>query len=359
MSSSNKLITWQKRLAPSPTMTVAVTVSSILLALLFGSVLLISTGFSPLEVYHDMFTGAYGSTYGLSETIVKAIPLMLAGLGVSIAFRMQLWNIGAEGQFYMGAFGASGLALAFPSWPGYILLPLMVVAGCAMGGLWALLSAVPKAKWNVNEVITTLMLNYVAILWVDYLVYGPWKDPQGHNFPLSARFSPGATLPAFGNTRVHLGLVFAIVAAAIIYLALRRTRWGFEIRVIGENSRAASYAGMNIRRNVLLAMFISGALAGLAGMSEVAGITHRIQHDISPGYGYTAVIIAWLAKLHPVAIVLVSVLFGGLIVGGYTVQTSGVPSATVYMLQGAILFFVLGSEIVTHYRIHFGRKEEE
>lgn len=350
------LITWDKRLQPSPVTAVTVPIVAVILALGLGAVFLAFTGFNPFEVYRSMLYGAVGTKYGFSETIVKAIPLMLTGLGVSVAFRMLLWNIGAEGQLYMGAFGASWVALTFPDLPFYIMLPAMFAAGCLAGGLWACLPAIPRAKWGVNEVITTLMLNYVAILWVDYLIYGPWKDPQGFNFPLTAPFSEAAILPSLFGTRVHLGLVFALVAALMLVIVLWRTRWGYEIRVTGESARAAAYAGMNIKRNIILVMFLSGALAGLAGMSEVAGITHRLQHGISPGYGYTAIIIAWLAKLHPVAVILVSFLFGGLIVGGYSVQTSGVPAATVSMLQGAILFFVLGGEILTRYRIHFGSK---
>ncbi|MDN5344462.1 MAG: ral nucleoside transport system permease protein [Clostridia bacterium] len=354
---AGSFLTWEKRLEPSRVMVVIVPVLAVFMALLVGGIFLAATGFSPLKVYQDMLNGVIGSKYGLSETVVKAIPLMLTGLGVSIAFRMLLWNIGAEGQFYMGAFGASWVALTFPHLPAYIMLPAMLVAGVIMGGLWALLPALPRAKWGVNEVITTLMLNYVAILWVDYLVYGPWKDPKGFNFPLTAPFSKAATLPVIAGTRVHLGLVFALVAAILLAITLWRTRWGYEIRVSGESPRAARYAGIKIERNIILVMLLSGALAGLAGMSEVAGITHRLQHGISPGYGYTAIIIAWLAKLHPAAIILVSFFFSGLIVGGYSVQTAGVPAATVSMLQGAILFFVLGGEILTRYRLHFGRKE--
>lgn len=350
-------VRWEKRLQPSPFMVVIIPVISIILALGLGAIFLSLTDLDPLKVYQGMLKGVFGSKYGISETVVKAIPLMLTSLGVSVAFRMLLWNIGAEGQFYMGAFGASWVALTFPHLPVYVMLPAMFMVGCLMGGLWALLPAVPRAKWGVNEVITTLMLNYVAILWVDYLVYGPWKDPKGFNFPLTAPFSKAATLPTIAGTRVHLGLLFALVAAIILTVILWRTRWGYEIRVIGESFKAARYAGINIERNVILVMFLSGALAGLAGMSEVAGVSHRLQHGISPGYGYTAIIVAWLAKLHPATIILVSFLFAGLIVGGYSVQSMGVPAATVSMLQGAILFFVLGGEILTRYRLHFGRKE--
>lgn len=348
---------FEKRATVSKQMIVAVPVLSIIIGLMFAGLFIGLSGKNPLAVYELMFTGAFGSVYGLSETLVKAVPLIFASLAVSVAFRMQLWNIGAEGQLYMGAFGASWVALAYPHWPSWLLLPAMVLAGFTMGGLWGLVPAIPRAYCKVNETITTLLLNYIAILWVDYLVYGPWKDPQGLGFPITAPFSDSAILPAFGVTRIHLGLVLALLAVFIVYIVLRYTRWGFEIRVSGESAAAAQYAGMHYVRNILLVMFISGGLAGLAGMTEVAGITQRLQHGISPGYGYSAIIIAWLARLNPFAIVLVSVIFGGMLVGGFSIQTSGFPAATVAMLQGAILFFVVGGEIFVQYRINWREKE--
>ncbi|MCL4425193.1 MAG: ABC transporter permease [Firmicutes bacterium] len=355
---SQLTLTLEKRLAPSRWISFLVPTISVAMALLFGAIFLLMTGHDPLKVYEIMAEGAFGSKYGLSETVVKSIPLMLTGLGVSIAFKMLLWNIGAEGQLYMGAFAASWVALSFPDASPGFLLSAMFLAGFLGGALWGLLPALPRAFLGVNEVITSLMLNYVAILWVDYLVYGPWKDPKGFNFPLTAPFTPSADLPTFFGTRIHLGLVVALAAAAILNVVLWRTRWGYEIRVIGESPAAARYAGMNIARNILLVMFLSGGLAGLAGMTEVAGITHRLQHGISPGYGYSAIIIAWLSKLSPGAVVLVSFLLGALLVGGYSIQSSGLPAATVSMLQGAILFFVLGSEILTKYRLVLVRRGE-
>ena len=203
----------------------------------------------------------------------------------------------------------------------------------------------------MNEIITTLMLNYVAILWVDYLVYGPWRDPAGFNFPLTAVFSDAAILPTLGDSRIHAGLFFGLAVAVMLYLIIYHTRWGYEIRVTGENPGAARYAGMNTTRNIMLVMLLSGAFCGLAGMAEVSGIAHRLQHGLSPGYGYTAIIIAWLSRLNPFAVILVAFLFAGLQVGGYIVQTSGIPSSMVYMLQGLLLFFVLGGELLTGYRL--------
>lgn len=328
-----------------------VPVLSIVLALLIGALLIWIAGFNPWFAYYEMFMGAFGSAYALSETLVKAIPLILCGLGVGLAFKTVLWNIGAEGQLYMGAFAATGVALAFPGGQAWWVLPLMFIAGFLAGAVWGLIPGVLKARMNVNEIITSLLLNYVAILWVDYLVYGPWKDPKGYNFPFTAPFSPSAWLPTFGDTRIHLGLIFGLVAAVLIYFLLRSTRLGFEIRVIGENPQAARYAGMNIPRTILLVFLLSGGLAGLAGMAEVSGIIHRLQHAISPGYGYTAIIIAWLSRLNPVLTILVSFLFGGLLVGGFSVRAFGLSESLVYLLQGMILFFLLGGEILVRYRL--------
>lgn len=346
----------EKRSSVSQVMMVVVPLLSIVVGLAFAGIFIALTDKNPLDVYLLMLEGAFGSAYGLSETVVKAVPLILCSLAVALAFRMQLWNIGAEGQLYMGAFGATWVALTFPEWPAVLVLPAMTAAGFIAGGIWGILPAIPRAYLKVNETITTLLMNYIGILWVDYLVYGPWKDPKGLGFPITAPFSEAAILPAFGVTRIHWGIVLAIVAVLILYIILKYTRWGFEIRVSGESASAANYAGMNHIKNILLVMFISGGLAGIAGMTEVSGITQRLQHGISPGYGYSAIIIAWLARLHPVAIVLVSVVFGGLLVGGFSIQTSGFPAATVSMLQGAILFFVVGGELFMQYRIKWEGK---
>ena len=333
---------------------VMVPVVSITGALTVGALVLAVAGRNPLTVYAAMFAGAFGSEYGLAETLVKAIPLLLTALGVGIAFRMQLWNIGAEGQLHVGAIAATGTALfLMPSAPAIVLVPAMMLAGLAGGALWALVPGALRAYLRVNEIITSLMLNYVAILFMEYLVYGPWKNPQGFGFPGTAFLPDAAWLPRLGTTRVHLGLVFGLVAAGLLFIVLQRTVWGYEIRVIGENERAARYAGMNIARNILLVMALSGALAGLAGMSEVAGISHQLQRNLSPGYGYTAIIVAWLARLNPWATVLVSFLFAGLLVGGDQLQISmGLPAAIAPMLQGTILFFLLGGEVLARYRLH-------
>jgi simple sugar transport system permease protein len=339
-------------------MTILVPLGSALLALVFGAVFFTITGQDALQVYATMFHGVFGSRYGITETIVKTIPLALSGLGLALAFRMQLWNIGGEGQIYLGAWGATWVALTFADAPAWFVLPAMALAAMVMGGFLAALAAIPRALWKTNEIITTLMLNYVAILWVDYFVYGPWRDPAGFNFPLTAPFSAAARLPALTG-RIHAGLLIVLVLGIILYFVLYRTRWGFEVRVIGESEGAARYAGMNITRNIILVMLVSGAICGLTGMVEMAGVAHRLQPGFSPGYGFTAIIVAWLARLNPLAIVPVAFLFGGLQVGGYAVQVMGIPSAIVSMLLGSLLFFVLAGEALLRYRIRRITEESE
>jgi simple sugar transport system permease protein len=332
---------------------------AVLTALVFGALFLKLSGFDPLAVYGGMWRGAFGDAYGLSETLVKAIPIALCALGITVAFRMNLWNIGAEGQLYAGAMAATGVALSFPETPAPLLLTAMAAAGMAAGALWALLSAVPRAWVGANEILTTLMLNYVAVFLAEYLIHGPWKDPASFNFPLSPAFSETARLPAFGDTRVHAGLLFALAAAAALTAALRKTKWGYELRLVGANPAVATYAGIGIGRHILVAMAVGGAMAGLAGMTEVSAITGRLQYGLSPGYGYSAIIVAWLAKLSPAGILVMSFLFGGLLVGGYAVQFIGVPAAAVNMLQGAMLFFWLAAEFFGQYRVAIrGRMRE-
>lgn len=331
---------------------------SILLAFGFCGILFAVMGYSPLDIYREMIMGSFGSLYSIEETIVISITLMFCALGVSIAFKMLIWNIGAEGQLCMGAFAATYAALYCPWIPDALLLPAVILAGFLGGAIWAVIAILPNALWKVNETIITLLMNYVAILWVNYFVYGPWRDPKGLNFPLSAMFTKAARLPSFGRTNIHAGLILAIAIAFILYFVLKRTTWGYQITVIGESRRAATYAGMNIRKNVILVMLLSGGIAGLAGMAQVAGITYRLQPDLSGGYGYTAIIIAYLSKFNPLLVVIVSVLFGGLQNAGFQLQILGVPSEVVAMTQGAILFFVLGGEFFTRYKVVRVKKEQ-
>jgi simple sugar transport system permease protein len=346
---------WRVERVPtaSRAVTAFITILSFLLALLFGAIVLALAGENPIAVYSAMASGALGDENGIAETLVKTTPLLLAGLGVAVAFRMQLWNIGAEGQLYLGAIFSTGLALfLIPGAPGWVMVPAMIVAGLLGGALWGLIPGILRAQFGASEIITSLMLNYVAILFSEYLVHGPWKDPQAFGFPGTPALPDAAWLPNWGSTRVHLGLLFGLAAAVALWFMLRQTRWGYEITVMGENPRAALYAGLPLKRSIILVMALSGALAGLAGMSEVAGIGHQLQRNLSPGYGYAAIIVAWLARLHPFGAVLVAFLLAALTVGGDQIQMSlGLPAAIAPMLQGTILFFLLGGDVLTRYRL--------
>ena len=302
-----------------------------------------------------MWNGSFGTPYGQAQMLIAGIPLVFTGLAVAIAFRMQLWNIGAEGQFYFGAFGATAVAYAFSDWPAPVLLTAMAIGGMAGGAAWALLPGTLRALFGTNEIVPTLLLNFVAILWVDYLVHNQWRDPESLGFPLGKPFTDSATLPQLGTTAVHAGAIVAVFAAMAIATILGRTVWGFKVKVIGENARAARYSGFSISRNIIAVMLLSGALAGLGGMVEVSGTVHRIQADISPGFGYTGIIVATLARFSPLIVPVVAILFGALITGGLELQTVGLPSDVVLMVQGVILFFALAGELLVNYRIDWGR----
>jgi len=277
---------------------------------------------------------------------------MLTGLAVSIAFRMEFWNIGAEGQLTLGGIAAAWVALFWAKglhvW---LVLPAALVVGMLAGAVWAGIPAFLNAHMKVNETLTTLMLNYVAILFSQHLYYSPWRDPKGYGFPGTAMFPESAWLLRITG-RVHLGLVFAVILALFLWLALNRTRWGFEINIIGKNRTAARFLGIDIARVIVVSLLVSGAVSGLAGACEVTGISRRLQQGLSIGYGYTAIIVAWLAQLNPLAIIFVAILIAGLSVGGDQVQMiMGLPSAMGLVLQGMILFPMLAGAMFTEYRL--------
>jgi general nucleoside transport system permease protein len=322
---------------------VVIRLGAVLAALLIGAAFLGVTGHDAWVAYREMAIGAAGSSFAIEQTLIKAIPLMLTGLGVALASTMGLWNIGAEGQLTVGALAASWLALGIPALPRPAMVLGLIVLGLAGGAAWALIPAALKAFAGMSEIISTLMLNYVALLWVDYLVFGAWADPTAFSFPYSRPFPESAQFPTLVGG-VHIGLLLAVAAAAALAVTLRATPWGYEIRTIGASPAAARYAGMPVRRNILLVMAASGALSGLAGVGEVSGVVHRIQQGLSPGYGFTAIIVAWVARLQPWAVVIVAILFAALLNGGFVIQTTGVPAAIAYMIQALILFLVLASE---------------
>ncbi len=350
-------IVFEKRESVSRRATVLVPVVSFVVSLIFGAILLAVSGANPFVTYAAMARGAFGSWYGSTETLVKAIPLMLTGLAVSIAFRMRYWNIGAEGQLTLGGVAAAGVALYWSQGlPGWTVLPLALLAGIVAGALWSGIPALLKAYLKVDETLTTLMLNYVAILYSEHLYYIAWRAP-GYNSG-TAKFPEVAWLPQIAG-RANTGLIFAIMLAILLWLVFKYTRWGFEVKIIGENQTAARYLGINIARNIVLALLLSGALSGLAGACEVLGLSRRLQQGLSVGYGYTAIIVAWMAQLNPLVILFVAILMAGLLVGGDQIQMKmRLPASVGLVLQGMILIPMLAGTIFTEYRIRIVHPEK-
>jgi ABC-type uncharacterized transport system permease subunit len=313
------------------------------IALAVFAVVLLMFGKNPLRAYVDVVASTLGTGYGLSETIVKTIPLMLTALAVAIPGRIWLINVGGEGQLFIGALAATGAALYLDFLPGWLLMAVMAAAGVLGGGLWAAACGYLHARGWVSETISTLLLNYVAILLVSFVVFGPWKDPQGLNYPQTAEFVPAAILPTLGTTRIHLGLLFALAALGLFALVMRRTRWGLEVRGIGGNAEAARRAGIPIGRYVIALMFIGGGLAGLAGMAEVSAIQGRLRPSLSPGYGYSGFLIAWMTRGHPLGIVMAAFGLAVITAGGDILQmTQALPGSAVNILMAVMLFVVLG-----------------
>ncbi|MDI3516492.1 MAG: ral nucleoside transport system permease protein [Thermotogota bacterium] len=349
----------ERRESTSKTFQIAISVLTVVLALVVVGILLYFFGVNPIEAYKEMFLWPFGNVYGFSDTLVKSIPITLAALGLIFPFQMRVWNIGAEGQFLMGAFGASLAALyIFPGLENRILMVLLVsMFGIIFGSLWAAIPGLMKAYLRADEIVSTIMLNYVALLWIDYLVYGPWKDPQGYNFPMTKFFPDAAWLPYFGQTQIHAGIIILPLAAFFAYYLTRLSPWGLKIKVIGDNEKTAWYAGINVNRELFVAMLLSGALAGLGGALHMMGAQHRLQHGFSAGYGYTAIIVAWLGKLNPWAVLIVGILFTGLLVGNEQLQIFfGIPISLIFVFQGVVLLGLLAGEILSRYRIKFARK---
>jgi simple sugar transport system permease protein len=312
------------------------------LALVVFAIVLLAFGKNPLRAYADIFSNTLGSAYGFSEVLVKMIPLVLTAVAVAVPSRIWLINVGGEGQLFIGAMFATWGALNFSTLPIWTLLPLISALGFLGGGLWAAISGILRAKGLVSETISTLLLNYVAILLVNFLVFGPWKDPESANYPQTAPFVEAAILPAFGGTRVHMGVVFAIAALILFYLVISRTRWGLEMRAIGGNAEAARRNGIPITKYIVLLMFIGGGVAGLAGMSEVSAVQGMLRPSLSPGYGFAGFLISWMAGGNPLGIVAAAFLLAIVTAGGDILQMAHkIPGAVVHILMALILFVVL------------------
>ncbi|MDJ0782925.1 MAG: ABC transporter permease [Desulfosarcinaceae bacterium] len=342
----------------SPWHTVATLVLSLVAGLAAISVIFLFFGVNPLFALKKIFVGSFGSAYGFKETVTKAIPLMLVGSGLALAFRAKFWNIGAESQLLMGAIFATWVGLNWcPQLPAPVAVPLIFLAGFVGGALWGVIPALLRIRFAINEVISTLMLNYICAEFLTLLIVGPWKGKTKFGFPYTDDLPASAILGVLPGSRIHYVTLFVALAVAVVLaMVVYWTRFGYEVRVIGENPEAGKYAGINFFRTTLIIMAISGGVAGLAGVGEVAGIHHYLSYpdSISSGYGYTGIIVAWLAKLNPLFVILSGLFFAGILVGGDAIQISlGLPAATVQVFNGTLLIFLIMGDYFLKNKVSF------
>jgi simple sugar transport system permease protein len=328
---------------------------AVVLSIIASAALFAALGRDPVAALTALFITPLQSLYGLAELGLKATPLLLCAIGIAIGCRANVWNIGAEGQFTIGAICGAGVALAFGGSGAWWILPLMLVAGVAGGVVWAGIPALLRTRFNAHEILTTLMLSYVAIQLLGWLVHGPWQDPEGFNFPQTKQFDADALLPVLiPGTRLTLGALFALLAVPLGSLLLGRTLAGFRIRVVGLAPGAARYAGFSEHGTVWFTLLLSGGLAGLAGICEAAGPIGQLQPIISPGYGFAAIIVAFLGRLNPVGILFASLLMALLYLGGEGLQMSQqLPIAVTGVIQGMLLFFLLAMDVFIFYRVRY------
>jgi general nucleoside transport system permease protein len=316
--------------------------AAILVALLVSALILLLTGYDPVTAFTAMWKGAFADARTISEVLIKATPLIIIAAGLSVAFRASIWNIGAEGQFYAGAVAATAAGIYLPALPIFIHIPIVLVAAIVSGALWGMLAGWLKVRFNASEIVTTIMLNYIAIIGTGWLVTGPMIEGAG-KYPQTAKIFESAMLPRFlPPTRLHAGFLLALVVCLVLYVLLFRTSTGYAIRAVGINSDAARYAGIDVRRNILLAMAISGGSAGLAGGVEIAGVAFRLYQEISPGFGFDAIAVALLANNNPLGVIFSGILFGALRSGSEMMQiTAHIPSVLVFAIQGLVILAVV------------------
>lgn len=332
-------------------------VFTVLAALLVSSVALIVLDVSPITAYSTMFVDTLTSQFGLSKTVIKAVPLILTGLAVYLPLRAGLWNIGAEGQLLLGAIAGTWIGLNV-SLPGYLLLPAMFVGAGVAGAVWAGIPALLRARWDVNEIITTLLLTFVAQDVKNYLLRGPMQGGFG-NFPQSALLSTAATIPNVPGTNVHAGILVALLMAAVVYVVVTQTRLGFEITFVGSNDEAAQQAGMSKYKIYIFVFLVAGALAAFAGISDISGVQGRFRAGYSPGYGFTAIVIALLGRNSAIKVTLAALFFALLVVGGSSMEVSlGVPAALTDVIQALIILFLITAEFFKRYRVGINLNRE-
>jgi ABC-type uncharacterized transport system permease subunit len=352
----------ERRAERSATIAIASPLIAIALTLVTMSVLFAALGKNPIAALTVYFIDPLTDSYSLQEIAVKATPLVMIAVGLSLCYLANVWNIGAEGQFLIGAVAGSWLAVKTQGTDaGPWVMPAMLVLGALGGALYALIPAICKVRFGASEILTSLMLVYVADLLLDYLVRGPWRDPHGYNFPTTAEFDPVATVPILiEGSRLHLGAPIALVVVAVAAIMLGRTIKGFEIRVVGSAPKAARFAGFSADQLTILTFAISGALAGLAGIIEVAGPVGHLQPNISPGYGFTAIIVAFLGRLNPIGILIAGLFLALTFIGGEQAQIAmKIPLDLTKVFQGILLFYVLACDSLILYRVHLMRSHRK
>jgi simple sugar transport system permease protein len=333
---------------------------SVVLAFAVGAVLIALAGFNPLTAYGTLFQASLGSPNGLSETAIRTVPLALCGLGIALAFRSGVFNVGAEGQLFIGGIAAAATGTALGDLPQTFMLPAMAIAAAAAGAAWSAIAGWLKLKFRCDELITTIMLNYVAIYFVSYLLHGPLQEP-GSALAQTARLGANARLPiALPTTRLHAGIIIVVILAIAAQVFLWRTASGFRLRAVGHNARAAENAGIGVGRVIMLGFLGCGALSGLAGFMEVAGVQRRMIENLSPGYGYTAIIVALLGQTNPAGVLLAAALFAALQIGSTTMESAvGVPSSLTTIIQALVVLFLVAQNLVPMLRDALRKRASE
>ena len=331
-------------------------IAAVAVALALCSVLIAWTGESVFEAYGLLIKGAFGSTFAISETLSRATPLLLTGLAAAVAFRAKFWNIGAEGQLYCGALAATWIGTGMIELPPILMIPLLFAAGALAGGIALIVPVVLKSRLKVDEVVTTLLLNFVILLLVSYLVEGPLRDPMLLGWPQAEPIiDQGVLPPLIAKTRLHLGLIVALAAAVVVWLIMNFTVWGHEIRAVGHNATAAAFAGIRIDRTIVITALISGGLAGMAGVTEVAGLKGYLTLDLSPGFGYAGIAVAMLAQLHPLGVIASALFLSAIYVGADSMSRAvNIPTYIADVLVATSLLAVLLSVMLVRFRIRFG-----
>ncbi|MBX2832841.1 MAG: ABC transporter permease [Rhodospirillales bacterium] len=352
------MIRFEPRSNPGPFLTYGVPVIAAGIAILLAAIPLALANAPIIKAYGLMISGAFGSVFSISEMLTRATPLILTGLAAAIAFRAKLWNIGAEGQLYMGAMAAVAVGAGVIDGPSWVMIPVVMIAGALAGALMLIGPTLMKTRLGVDEVVTTLLLNFIVLLFVQMMLEGALKDPMSMGWPQSEPIIDSAVFPPLlERMRVHLGLVIALMCAIALAIFVKRTVWGFEIRAVGENAAAAKFSGISVTKTMILVAALSGGLAGLAGVSEVAGTRGYLATDLSPGYGYAGIVVAMLARLSPIGVIASALFVASVFVGADSMSRAiGVSSYLADLIVAMALLCVLIGGFLTRFKVHFERK---